>query len=145
MVDFLLSDDLQLDGFIDELELDDYGMDEHFLATLNANDELRAPGGFTLLCLLRKHNQVSHITRYTVWSWHERVGELCKVNAFRHYICIPGLEDLLHIAQLPHLFYNKMSPAIDYATWNCWMEAMEERSRYPVAETHPLSAGECGL
>jgi len=51
-VDWLL-DDLDVSGFITQLERVYYGIDENFLSTLNANDLLDAPGGFTRACLYR--------------------------------------------------------------------------------------------
>lgn len=61
-VDFLL-DILNLDGFIKALETNvSYGMDEHFLSTLNSDDRLRIPGGFTRKCLT-KNQTVQGVSR----------------------------------------------------------------------------------
>ena len=60
-VDFLVAE-LNVDGFIRELEKAEYGMDEDFLSTLNSNDAVRLPGGFTTRCIERGV-QVSSITR----------------------------------------------------------------------------------
>lgn len=37
--------------FIDQLEAVRYGMDEDFMSTLNSNEILGMPGGFTTKCL----------------------------------------------------------------------------------------------
>jgi len=61
-VDFIV-DELYLDNFIAELEENtSYGMDENLLSSINANDYLRAPGGFTSACL-RKSIDVAAIGR----------------------------------------------------------------------------------
>ena len=61
-VDFIF-DELFLDGFRYELEKGaTFAVDENFFGTLNANDVLRAPGGFTRACLAKSIN-VDSISR----------------------------------------------------------------------------------
>jgi hypothetical protein len=53
----------------------------------------------------------------------------CLSHRYRNAVCLPGIKDFAFIAQLPHLFFNKLSPQYDYVAYDCWMTAMEERSR----------------
>lgn len=51
MVNFMISE-LDLTKFLLQLE-GLFGVDELFIATINADDNLKAPGGFTYECLDR--------------------------------------------------------------------------------------------
>lgn len=53
MVEFM-TEILDLNGFITQLEATSkYSMDELFVSSINSNDQLNAPGGFTKACLDR--------------------------------------------------------------------------------------------
>ena len=61
MVDFMLNE-LNLTKYMAQQE-GHFAIDELFLSTLQATDELNSPGGFTHACLDRKI-EVYHVTRY---------------------------------------------------------------------------------
>jgi hypothetical protein len=53
---------MNLEKLLDGLEQGTYGVDELLMGTLNANDAIDIPGGFTLQCL-RKGVEVGAFTR----------------------------------------------------------------------------------
>lgn len=54
MVEFMVND-LDLTQFLAQLENGRYGVDEQLLATLQADDQIGAPGGFTYKCVDEGH------------------------------------------------------------------------------------------
>ena len=60
MVDFMLNE-LDLTKFLTNLE-GHYGIDEHFIASLQATEALGAPGTFTDECI-RRNIKVGDVTR----------------------------------------------------------------------------------
>lgn len=60
-VEFVLTQ-MNVEKFIAKMEEGGYGVDELFWGTLNSNDEIGLPGGFTQHCL-KKGKRVSLITR----------------------------------------------------------------------------------
>uniref|UniRef100_A0A915ECL4 Uncharacterized protein n=1 Tax=Ditylenchus dipsaci TaxID=166011 RepID=A0A915ECL4_9BILA len=123
MVDFLLNE-LNVTGFAQQLEQGvNYGMDENFLSTLNSNDVLGAPGGFTRACLERGFS-VGAISRFVVWSWESG----CSSRHYRHNVCIFGVEDLLMLTKQKMLFANKMMLSFDFGAITCWLEHIYNRT-----------------
>lgn len=62
MAEFMV-DELDLTKFLAQLENGRYGIDEQLLATLQADDQIGAPGGFTLKCADEGH-RTDCATRY---------------------------------------------------------------------------------
>ncbi|KAH7730137.1 core-2/I-Branching enzyme family protein [Aphelenchoides avenae] len=140
MIEFMVND-LDLTGILKQIETSRYGIDEIVLPTLNSNDAVSAPGGFTQECLRRRKdvpyvsryattraNSVSITLRYTIWSW---TGKDCRSKRWRHSICIFGVEDLAsNLAHNSRLFANKMMPEFDFGATSCWHELMFNRSHF---------------
>lgn len=73
--------------------------DELLMGTLNAEDRLNLPGGFTQSCL-KKGIEVHSMTRLTYWNLiHD-----CPSGIERHHLCIFGMENLFEFARVPELF-----------------------------------------
>lgn len=62
MIEFMVHA-LNLTGILRQIETNRYGIDEIILPTLNSNDAINAPGGFTQDCL-RRHKDVPYVSRY---------------------------------------------------------------------------------
>ncbi|CAD5213521.1 unnamed protein product [Bursaphelenchus okinawaensis] len=67
---------------------------EHELATstLNANEILGIPGGFTTRCLFE--NPFGAITRFSKWAIEPKDKKHCLSGNIRHGICILGMWDM---------------------------------------------------
>lgn len=65
-------DELNLNRLLDAFEWNAHGVDEQFIGTLNSNDAVGMPGGFTLHCL-RKGYEVGSLMRW-VFKKIERFG-----------------------------------------------------------------------
>lgn len=71
-VDFMLNE-LNLTKFLNNLE-GNYGIDEHFIASLQVSEALGLPGGFTDKCL-KKDIDIGDVTRlvsiflFCFWFW----------------------------------------------------------------------------
>lgn len=57
-VDYML-DEMNLDTLMDALEWDVHGVDEQLIGTLNSNDAVEMPNGFTLQCLKKGYEAES--------------------------------------------------------------------------------------
>ncbi|CAD5205621.1 unnamed protein product [Bursaphelenchus okinawaensis] len=94
---------------------------EFFTSTLNANEIVNLPGGFTTECLDK--NSIRQMVRYTLWS------HTCRSKHVRHVLCILGMADIRPILmKIPHFTANKMMPAVDFGAINCWHEHMFNRT-----------------
>jgi hypothetical protein len=62
MVDFILSQ-LNLELYIQQIDRIGYAGDELFLSSLNSNDAIEAPGGFTTYCYDRYGVESQQMTR----------------------------------------------------------------------------------
>uniref|UniRef100_A0A7E4VH78 Ubiquitinyl hydrolase 1 n=1 Tax=Panagrellus redivivus TaxID=6233 RepID=A0A7E4VH78_PANRE len=122
-IDYIV-DVLNTSTLIENLEKVSYGMDENFFATLNGNEGIDLPGGFSTLCLDNGVHTQS-ITRTTTWSSNE---EQCGSKKFRHWICIYGTEDLFSIVGQPGIVANKFMPEYDFGAVDCLLERMHNRS-----------------
>ncbi|VDK55351.1 unnamed protein product, partial [Anisakis simplex] len=119
-VEFVV-DKLNLTTLLQRFDTVGLGCDEMLLPSLNSEDALDAPGGYTRKCL---HANVSFITRYVVWVWSRLP---CYSRRFRHYVCIFGIGDLKHLRESRYLFGNKMMPEIDYGVISCWAKELHHR------------------
>lgn len=54
MVDYMLNE-MDITRLIDQVDTGGYGIDEIFMGSLNANDAIGVPGGFTMHCVDRGH------------------------------------------------------------------------------------------
>ncbi|CAD5220319.1 unnamed protein product [Bursaphelenchus xylophilus] len=92
---------------------------ELFVATLNANEVLKIPGGFTEKC----RDTTAAMTRFT--KWRERRG--CRSRKMRHQICILDMNDLHEMARSPRFTANKMLQEFDFGGISCWHEYIYNR------------------
>ncbi|VDD92601.1 unnamed protein product [Enterobius vermicularis] len=120
-IEFLI-DDLNPEIFLSRLDKIRYGNDEMLLPSLNSDDNINSPGGFTRHCL--KTNK-GYIARFVSWNYH---GQPCKSNLHRHNICIYGYQDLPMFLRKLHFFANKLIPAYDYTAIACWAKYLAYRS-----------------
>ncbi|KAH7726820.1 core-2/I-Branching enzyme family protein [Aphelenchoides avenae] len=114
--------ELRPEGFIDQLETVRYGMDENFMSTLNSNEVLGVPGGFTTKCL-EEGLEEENLIRRSFWMGNPG----CVSQVYRHHICILGVEDLAHLRSLPHVYINKMMPEFDFGAASCWLERISTK------------------
>ncbi|CAJ0585256.1 unnamed protein product, partial [Mesorhabditis spiculigera] len=102
-----------------------YGVDEQFIATLQASETLLMPGGYHFEC--RGKNNEYFITRYTNWG-----GPPCKTKYNRNGQCIQGIEDVKDIIEktAPNfLMVNKFIPEFDFAGYYCLNEWVFNKTR----------------
>ncbi|CAG9535715.1 unnamed protein product [Cercopithifilaria johnstoni] len=114
-------DQLNLTILLDKFDRLSYGMDEMLFSSLNSEDSLGAPGGFTRQCINVYNNM---ITRYVVWK---KSTKQCRSGYYRHNICIFGIADLPTMNISGALFANKMLPEYDYTAIGCWAQALYYR------------------
>uniref|UniRef100_A0A7E4VIJ2 Beta-1,3-galactosyl-O-glycosyl-glycoprotein beta-1,6-N-acetylglucosaminyltransferase 4 n=1 Tax=Panagrellus redivivus TaxID=6233 RepID=A0A7E4VIJ2_PANRE len=120
-------DVLNTSTLIENLEKSKYGMDEHFISTLNSNEGLDLPGGFTTKCF-EKGIGTPHVTRKTIWIYGRRDAAHCRSKYFRHAICILGTEDLFYLVGKQRIVANKMMGEFDFGAVDCLMERVHNRS-----------------
>uniref|UniRef100_A0A1I7S195 Uncharacterized protein n=2 Tax=Bursaphelenchus xylophilus TaxID=6326 RepID=A0A1I7S195_BURXY len=95
---------------------------ESFTSTLNANELLNIPGGFTTHCLDKVN--VDTIVRYTHWG-----SRGCHSRHLRHHVCIMGMGDLRpNMMTRPQFTVNKMMPSVDFGAIGCWQEFMYNKT-----------------
>ncbi|CAD5205594.1 unnamed protein product [Bursaphelenchus okinawaensis] len=95
---------------------------ESFTSSLNANEILNVPGGFTTECLDKKN--IDQMVRFTKWGGHG-----CHSKRVRHGVCIFGMSDLRpRLMPLRQFTVNKMMPSIDFGAINCWHEHLFNRT-----------------
>uniref|UniRef100_A0A1I7VQD0 Core-2/I-Branching enzyme n=1 Tax=Loa loa TaxID=7209 RepID=A0A1I7VQD0_LOALO len=128
-VEFVV-DKLNLTILLDKFDRLSYGGDEMLFSSLNSEDSLGAPGGFTRQCINVYNNM---ITRYVVWK---KSTKHCRSGHYRHDICIFGIADLPTMTTSGALFANKMLPEYDYTAIGCWAHALHNRT-YSAAEIMP--------
>lgn len=63
-VDYMF-DELNLGTLMDALEWDVHGVDEQLMGSLNSNDAIDLPNGFTLQCL-KKGYETGSLMRYVI-------------------------------------------------------------------------------
>ncbi|VDK87524.1 unnamed protein product [Litomosoides sigmodontis] len=114
-------DELNLTILLDKFDNLSYGVDEMLFPSLNSEDSLGAPGGFTRQCISVYNNM---ITRYVVWK---KSAKQCRSGHYRHDICIFGIADLPTMNASGALFANKMLPEYDYTAIGCWAQALYRR------------------
>ncbi|KAK0423981.1 hypothetical protein QR680_008444 [Steinernema hermaphroditum] len=124
-------DKLNLQIFIKQLELGSYGLDEMFMATLQADDYIGLPGGFYYGCI-EKYIDVPQFTRKSIWF----NKTLCYSRYLRHGICIHGVEDLHRLSRWPYLYVNKMMPEFDFGAIFCWAELLFNRTYMHPEDNH---------
>ncbi|KAI6170358.1 hypothetical protein M3Y97_01162100 [Aphelenchoides bicaudatus] len=87
-------------------------VDEFLISSLNSNDNIQLPGGFT--------------QKFGIW-WKDKPK--CDSQIWRHGVCIFGLEDLRTKFTTNHFFIiNKMIPEYDYSAIVCWNEVLFNRT-----------------
>uniref|UniRef100_A0A915ALE0 Core-2/I-Branching enzyme n=1 Tax=Parascaris univalens TaxID=6257 RepID=A0A915ALE0_PARUN len=128
-VEFIL-DKLNLTTILKRFSKVHYGMDEMIIPSLNSDDGLDAPGGFTRRCINR---QSSFITRYVVWGWSRLP---CKSGRYRHSVCVFGIEDLRILCNSRYLFANKMLAENDYFAISCWAKILHNRTHNHDGHRH---------
>ncbi|KAM3727599.1 Beta-1,3-galactosyl-O-glycosyl-glycoprotein beta-1,6-N-acetylglucosaminyltransferase [Dirofilaria immitis] len=106
-VEFII-DKLNLTILLDKFDRLSYGVDEMIFSSLNSEDALDAPGGFTRQCINVYNNM---ITRHVVWK---KSTKRCRSGYYRHDICVFGIADLPTMSTSVALFANKMLPEYDY-------------------------------
>ncbi|EJD76405.1 hypothetical protein LOAG_16642 [Loa loa] len=159
-VEFVV-DKLNLTILLDKFDRLSYGGDEMLFSSLNSEDSLGAPGGFTRQCINVYNNMITRyfiiivtityngapggftrqcinvynnmITRYVVWK---KSTKHCRSGHYRHDICIFGIADLPTMTTSGALFANKMLPEYDYTAIGCWAHALHNRT-YSAAEIMP--------
>uniref|UniRef100_A0A7E4VVT0 Glycosyltransferase family 92 protein n=1 Tax=Panagrellus redivivus TaxID=6233 RepID=A0A7E4VVT0_PANRE len=131
-VDFVF-EELNVDRLVRRLEQRHFGVDELFWGTLNADDGLQLPGGFTQKCLV-KRSKVYMATRFTVWLNEKNPPIPCKSDFFRRWVCVFGVEDLYNLSQMHQIYVNKLLPEFDYAALTCLLENVYNRT-YNIANT----------
>ncbi|CAD5212484.1 unnamed protein product [Bursaphelenchus okinawaensis] len=100
----------------------DYYEHEQLTSTLNANEVLKVPGGFTTKFLYKLN--YSHMTRYTHWG-----SQNCNSKHIRNNVCVYKMPDLRdRLMTMPEFIYNKMMPSVDFGAINCWHEYMFNRT-----------------
>ncbi|KAE9547055.1 hypothetical protein FO519_009733 [Halicephalobus sp. NKZ332] len=129
-VDYVF-DKLNIGPFVKKLELKGYGVDELFWATLNANEVVNLPGGFTRKYLTRKI-QTYTVTRYTMWKVNKEPLIPCISKYFRNLICVFGVEDLPNLTNLHSMYINKLLPEFDFAAATCLLENVYDRTYFPT-------------
>lgn len=122
---------------MEALEWDVHGVDEQLIGTLNSNDAVDLPNGFTLQCLKKGH-EMGSLMRYIVFIrlahffrltfWHNDTS--CQSGIKRHRICIFGMEDLPNLVESPYLFANKAMAEKDFGALSCWHELIFNRTHY---------------
>lgn len=97
---------------------------EFFTSTLNANELLGIPGGFTDYCT--KDIDTDTMTRFTSWGLNN-----CGSRRLRHSLCVFGMRDLTiwHI-RMPQFSVNKMMPSLDMGAITCWHEYMYNQQHF---------------
>ncbi|KAE9554780.1 hypothetical protein FO519_001977 [Halicephalobus sp. NKZ332] len=124
-------DELNVDVFIKQLELKEFGVDELFWATLNTDEVVNLPGGF-----MRKHliqnNQTYMATRFTVWVREKNPLIPCRSKFFRRWVCVFGAEDLPNLIHLYHLYVNKLLSNFDFAAVTCLLEHVYNQTYFPI-------------
>uniref|UniRef100_A0A1I8EU89 Core-2/I-Branching enzyme family protein n=1 Tax=Wuchereria bancrofti TaxID=6293 RepID=A0A1I8EU89_WUCBA len=128
-VEFVV-DKLNLTILLDKFDRLSYGVDEMLFPSLNSEDSLGAPGGFTRQCIDVYNNM---ITRYVVWK---KSMKHCRSGQYRHDICIFGIADLPTMVTSRALFANKMLPEYDYTAIGCWAHFLHNRT-YSAAKIMP--------
>ena len=131
-VDFVF-DELNVDRFIKQLESKSFGVDELFWATLNTDDVVNLPGGFTKK-FLTKDNQTYMTTRFTVWLRDKNPPIPCRSAYFRRWICVFGSEDLPDLVNVHHLYVNKLLSSFDFAAVQCLLEHVYNRTYFPTED-----------
>jgi len=117
-------------GFITQLSKEERCSHDRLFPTLIYTDELRLPGHSYRVCSQEYPISPNLYECYMGQSIIIEPSAVCCLSGtIRNWICLPGLRYLDRIARLPHLFYNKLSPAINYPAYNCLMEAVETKSR----------------
>ncbi|KAH7701777.1 Protein T14B4.9, partial [Aphelenchoides avenae] len=134
-----LTRSLNLDAFIDQLEQAEYGMDENMLSTLNSNEIVGLPGGFTTKCL-DNGKPVWSVTRKSFWK--DGKAAECRSHLIRHSICIVGVEGLAYLQALPNIYLNKMLPTVDYGAVACWLRRLREREAAGIVTVNKTTYSE---
>lgn len=147
-IDFILNE-MNLTGILEKIQksakqIDTIGMtkDELLMGTLNSEDRLGLPGGFTQHCL-KQNVSLDSLTRWAVVMGffvlkprHFQIFRLtywnkdrsCTSNITRHYLCVFAVEHLLELTFDPHLFANKFVQTEDFGAIACWLEYMHNRT-----------------
>uniref|UniRef100_A0A914ZWX7 Uncharacterized protein n=1 Tax=Parascaris univalens TaxID=6257 RepID=A0A914ZWX7_PARUN len=115
-VEYILNT-LNVSIFLNNLDNIKFGGDEMFFATLNMQDELGVPGGFTRRCL---SSRPFYASKFAIW---QHMGG-CSSSKFRHAVCTFGIEDLPKLMNVSKLIANKMLPEFDYSAFSCWMQTL---------------------
>uniref|UniRef100_A0AC34GYC6 Nucleotide-diphospho-sugar transferase domain-containing protein n=1 Tax=Panagrolaimus sp. ES5 TaxID=591445 RepID=A0AC34GYC6_9BILA len=127
-VDFVL-DELNVFKFIEKIEEKKFGVDELFWGTLNADEALQLPGGYTQNCIVND-TKVFMATRLTVWVSEKYPIIPCSSNYFRRWVCIFGIEDLKNLDNMHHLYVNKLMGEFDFAAVQCMAERVYNRTYF---------------
>ncbi|CAJ0606261.1 unnamed protein product [Cylicocyclus nassatus] len=98
---------VDLTPLINQLNINEYAIDETLWSVLQMNDDLQMPGSFTAKCL----NNETYVPCIT-----------------RHNICIFGIENLQRLSTIRGLMANKPYPSFDYAIVDCTHELLFNRT-----------------
>ncbi|KAI6185410.1 hypothetical protein M3Y98_00020300 [Aphelenchoides besseyi] len=122
-IDFIL-EKLNLNLLIELFNAEDWTGDEYLTSTLNSDDNIQLPGGFTRRC--KQSGIIIGKTRYNVWI---RNKTICDSQLWRHNACIFGLEDLRpKFVDNPFFIANKLMPSYDFAAITCLHEVVFNRT-----------------
>ncbi|KAI6184987.1 Glycosyl transferase, family 14-containing protein [Aphelenchoides bicaudatus] len=111
--------------------------DEVLWSSLNSNDNIQLPGGFTQKCD-GPVGTITSMSRFNVWivNLYE-----CHSKITRHELCVFGMEDLYrNLADNPYFFANKMVPEYDFGAIVCWNEMLFNRTHFDKG-LHRLDKG----
>ncbi|KAI6171336.1 hypothetical protein M3Y97_01060100 [Aphelenchoides bicaudatus] len=123
-VDFIVNK-LDLNQTIFQLNSDMWSVDEYLTSSINSNDNIQLPGGFTRKCY-ETAGIVLAMNKYNVWLRNE---SFCKSKIWRHGVCVFGAEDLLsNLLDNPFFVANKMVPTTDFGAIVCWNEVLFNRT-----------------
>ncbi|EFP12806.1 hypothetical protein CRE_05086 [Caenorhabditis remanei] len=114
-----------LTRFIDQQNQIVFGGDEQMISTFQINSQLGIPGHFTKDCL-EQGVSVEQVTRLVHWSSTGHANCVTKIS--RHGVCLFGIEDLIPMAELPHLSFNKVYPKFDWSIIDCAAELVFNRT-----------------
>uniref|UniRef100_A0A7E4VXK2 Uncharacterized protein n=1 Tax=Panagrellus redivivus TaxID=6233 RepID=A0A7E4VXK2_PANRE len=122
-VDYIF-DELNLATLVNNLNTKTYGIDEILIPTLNADDSVGLPGGFTRKCL-DSGTSYHILTRNEIWN-SAKGG--CPSWRYRHSVCLIGVAFLSKIETWPAMFANKVYPKFDYGGYECMRERLFNRT-----------------
>ncbi|KAI6231830.1 N-acetyllactosaminide beta-1,6-N-acetylglucosaminyl-transferase [Aphelenchoides besseyi] len=120
-VDFFVNE-LDVSTLLNTIEESYPNADEILMGTLDTNELIGMPGGFTQRCLTQKPPDY-FVSRYSIVN-----GSYCASGIWADAVCILGMEHLAEVIYVPHLFANKFRPDKDFGAIACFHEYMHNRT-----------------